>query len=135
MGKKEVLKEATVLVVDDQASVRHLIEEFLRGDAYRVIGAENGQQALSLVETEDVDVVLLDMQMPGMDGIATLKAVRAKGFTGGVVLMTAHQEEELLDDLAEFGVHHILVKPFDIFELGRVLDASLRERPYEFCAC
>ncbi|HHW07122.1 MAG TPA: response regulator [Clostridia bacterium] len=135
MRKNPVLKEATILVVDDQASVRHLIAEFLRTDTRRVIAAESGHRALSLVETEEIDVVLLDVQMPGMDGLATLKALRARGFTGRVVLLTAHHEKEFLDHCAELGVHHTLVKPFDIFELKEVLHASLAEEPRKFCAC
>lgn len=135
MSKNQVLREATILVVDDQASVRHLLAEFLRRDTRRVIVAETGLRALSLVETEAVDLVLLDMQMPGMDGLSTLKALRDQGFTGRVVLMTAHHEQEILDNLAELGVHHTLVKPFDIFELEKVLQASLTGESCEFCAC
>lgn len=136
MPKNQVVKEATILIVDDQASVRHLIAEFLRTEVNRVIVAESGRRALELVETEKIDLILLDLQMPGMDGLATLKALRDKGFSGKVVIMSAFNEREIVGDIKGLGVSQVLVKPFDIYELKEVLYSSLTERfPKIYCLC
>lgn len=131
-----MVKEATILVVDDQASVRHLVAEFLRTEISHVIVAESGQRALDLVETEKIDLILLDLQMPGMDGLATLRALREKGFNGKVVLMSACTDSEIADHIKGLGVNHTLVKPFDIYELKEVLYSSLTEKhPKISCLC
>lgn len=136
MPKNQVVKEATILIVDDQASVRHLVAEFLRTEISHVIVAESGQRALDLVETEKIDLILLDLQMPGMDGLATLKALRDKGFSGKVVIMSAFNEREIVGDIKGLGVSQVLVKPFDIYELKEVLYSSLTERfPKIYCLC
>lgn len=131
-----MVKEATILVVDDQASVRHLVAEFLRTEISHVIVAESGQRALDLVETEKIDLILLDLQMPGMDGLATLKALRDKGYRGKIVLMSACNESEIVDNVKDLGVNYTLVKPFDIYELKEVLYSSLTEKcPRLYCLC
>ncbi|HHY60476.1 MAG TPA: response regulator, partial [Clostridia bacterium] len=124
-----------ILLAEDNPLNQKIVAQMLHNYGFYCHVVNNGLECLEALHREPFDVVLLDMQMPGMDGLSTLKALRDQGFTGRVVLMTAHHEQEILDNLAELGVHHTLVKPFDIFELEKVLQASLTGESCEFCAC
>ena len=66
-------KEKSILIVDDESEVRRLLRDFFKKNGYRVLEAENGEKALELVRSESVSTVLLDIRMPGMDGIAVLE--------------------------------------------------------------
>ena len=108
----------TVLAVDDQPTNLRLLDAVLTPRGHRVITTSSGAEALSLLETEDVDVVLLDILMPGMDGHEVCRRIRATPATEflPVVMITASGSEQRLIAL-ESGADDFVTKPFDQSEL------------------
>ncbi|MBF8376589.1 response regulator [Alicyclobacillus mali] len=117
-----------VLVVDDQFGIRVLLHEVLQREGYEVFQASNGPSALSIVEREQPDLVLLDMKIPGMDGLEILRNVRKLGVDAKVIMMTAYGELDLIHEAMEMGAVAHFTKPFDIDELRRVVREHLEAR-------
>lgn len=107
-----------VLVVDDQAPNRRLLDAVLTPRGYRVLAAESGEEALQVLQTDHPDVVLLDILMPGMDGYEVCRRIRADPATAvlPVVMITASGQQEKLV-ATEAGADDFLTKPFDQAEL------------------
>ncbi|RIV17536.1 response regulator [Alicyclobacillaceae bacterium I2511] len=106
----------TILVVDDQFGIRILLQEVLTQEGYQVLLAPNGQEALAAVR-----VVLLDMKIPGMDGIEILRAMRKIVPDVRVVMMTAYGELDLIEEAKALGALAHFTKPFDIDELRQAI--------------
>ncbi len=109
--------DESVLVIDDEPLVCDLFVQFLSLRGYRALGAKDGQSALRIVEETPPDVILLDMIMPGLPGIEVLRALREKGYPGGIIIMTGSQNEELLRKAWDLGPQEILMKPVDLDRL------------------
>lgn len=110
---------ARVLVVDDVEANRELLAENLEGAGYRILRAASGEEALGILEREDLDLVLLDVMMPGLDGYAVCERIKANDRTRflPVVMITALGErEDKMRGLAA-GADDFLSKPFDRVEL------------------
>jgi len=114
-----------VLVVDDQFGIRVLLQEVLTQEGYNVFLAPNGQTALEIVRTEEPDLILLDMKIPGMDGLEILHNIRKMEFQTKVIMMTAYGELDLIQEAMEMGALSHFTKPFDIDELRQVVKANL----------
>lgn len=106
-----------VLIVDDQPGIRMLLEEVLKKEHYKTRSAENGREALLEVKREQPDCVLLDMKMPGLDGIEVLRQLKAEWPAVPVMMMTAYGELELIEEAMDLGAERYFTKPFDIFEV------------------
>ena len=106
-----------ILVVDDQFGVRRLLCETFREDHHEVEMATNGAEALQLLMTFQPDLILMDMKMPGMNGIETLGKVRELGCHVDVIMMTAYGENHNIEQEKKLGILHYMGKPFDLFEL------------------
>jgi DNA-binding NtrC family response regulator len=100
-----------VLVVDDEAPFRLLMETRLAVSGYRVECAENGETALARLDTHPVDVVLLDLRMPGLGGIETLRRIRGAGFPCEVVVLTGQPDYDDCVEAMRLGAFHYLRKP------------------------
>ncbi|PRO65743.1 response regulator [Alkalicoccus urumqiensis] len=103
-----------LLVVDDQFGIRVLLKEVFEKDGYETYEAANGQKALQILESEHPDLVLLDMKIPGMDGIEILREMRQREMKTDVFLMTAYGEMELIKEAKSLGAVTHFAKPFDI---------------------
>ena len=105
----------TILVVDDDDAIRMLIEMEFTEEGYRVLTASNAQDALKMVETEDLDLVILDIRMPGMDGLEALP--RMLGLKEGlkVILNTAYSQYQ--DSFMSWAADAYVVKSSDLTEL------------------
>jgi len=108
-----------VLVVDDQYGIRALLQEVLSRDGYQVYLAASGNDALSIVADEHPDLVLLDMKIPGMDGIEILTNIRKTDPFLKVAMMTAYGELDLIKEAGALSALGHFVKPFDIDEVRR----------------
>jgi two-component system response regulator (stage 0 sporulation protein F) len=106
-----------VLVVDDQFGIRILLQEVLAQDHYTVLLAANGMEALTMIKAENPDLVLLDMKIPGMDGIEILTNIRKFDVNIKVVMMTAYGELDLVKEADALHAIGHFTKPFDINEL------------------
>ena len=117
-----------ILVVDDQYGIRVLLCEILQKDGYQMFEAANGVQALKIVKEEELDLVLLDMKIPGMDGIEILKRIKEDKPEIGVIMMTAYGELNLINEAINLGAITHFAKPFDIDDIREVIRKSLEEQ-------
>ncbi len=115
----------TILVVDDQLSVCQLLQDFLQVQGFRVITTAGSQDALRQARQENPDLILLDIQMPGMDGYEFLRTIRQERQTP-VILTTAREEEADVVLGLELGADDCLFKPIRMRELLARINAILR---------
>lgn len=118
-------KRNSLLVVDDDPVIQSLVREFLTLRGYRVRVAEDGKEALALVEQERPHLIILDLMMPGMDGIEVLRALRARDFKGGVVMLTSSQDEHVLQQTLDLGAVDVVGKPVELERLELVVQVGL----------
>ncbi|MHC1724505.1 MAG: response regulator [Syntrophobacteraceae bacterium] len=100
-----------ILVVDDEFSVRESLLVWLKKSGYRVAGAGSGKEALAMLDQAPFDIVLLDIKMPGMDGIEVLRLIKANYPRTMVVMMTAYASIESAVDAMKAGAGDYLMKP------------------------
>jgi CheY-like chemotaxis protein len=113
-------RSLSVLVVDDEPAIREVVSGYLRGDGHRVITAENGPEAIEHVMAHDIDVVITDRAMPGMDGLELAGAVRCVDSAKSIILLTGFfMEPEEQPDTIDF----VLYKPLVPAELRTTLRA------------
>jgi len=115
----------TILVVDDKASLRKMVKDYLTGQGFRVVTASNGQEALFVAREEKPDLVLLDIMMPGMDGYEFIRVFSREGETP-IILLTAKLEESDKVLGLELGADDYITKPFGMRELLARIRAVLR---------
>lgn len=107
----------SLLIVDDQTGIRLLLDEVFRKEGFITKLASNGLEALQAMEETLPGCVLLDMKMPGLNGIEVLRRIKTKWPAVPVIMMTAYGEIELTEDALEIGAVRYFTKPFDIFEV------------------
>ncbi len=117
--------KTTVLVVDDKASVRTVVRDYLEEEDFRVVTAGNGRDALYVARHEKPDLILLDIMMPEMGGYDFLRAYR-KECSSPVILLTARMEESDKVLGLELGADDYITKPFGMRELVARIRAVLR---------
>ncbi|MGM8211650.1 response regulator transcription factor [Virgibacillus sp. W0430] len=118
-------ENATVLIVDDEDRIRRLLRMYLEREEFSVEEADNGTDALHMALTNDYDVILLDIMMPGMDGIEVCQALRQEKSTP-VIMLTAKGEESNRVQGFEVGTDDYIVKPFSPREVVLRVKAVLR---------
>ncbi|KOP71799.1 response regulator [Cytobacillus solani] len=106
-----------ILIVDDQFGIRILLNEVLQKEGYDTYQAANGIQALEIVSKHSPDLVLLDMKIPGMDGIEILKRMRVIDKEIRVIIMTAYGELDMIQEAKDLGALTHFAKPFDIDDI------------------
>lgn len=117
--------EYRVLVVDDEPKILSMVENYLAAEGYKVITAQDGTRALELFRREKLHAVILDVMMPGINGLDVCREIR-KESTVPLIMLTAKTEE--IDKLLglELGADDYITKPFSLKELGARLRAVLR---------
>jgi CheY-like chemotaxis protein len=112
-----------ILVVDDDAINRMVVRVLMERRHYRVAEAASGPEALDLVKDKTFDVVLMDLSMPGMDGLETTRRIRSIEAYGGVpvIALTAHTSRKDQAMCLEAGMNAVLRKPFDSEQVDRLL--------------
>ena len=111
----------SILVVDDDPLILDLLVQFLSLRGYQVRAAQNGREALALVRQESPHMILLDIVMPGMNGVEVLRELRAQEFAGSVVALTGAQSEEVLQEAWNLGLQEVISKPIDLDRLLMVV--------------
>ena len=112
---------ARILIVDDEPDAVELLREFLMGKNYEVSAAANGEEALRKVRAERPHMILLDVRMPGMNGLEVLRRVRQIDQEVGVIIVTAVNEEETGREALKLGAFDFIVKPINLEYLERSL--------------
>ncbi|MEJ2071472.1 MAG: response regulator [Syntrophobacterales bacterium] len=114
-----------ILVADDEMAIRLLYSEELKEEGYEVFTASNGREALEIVEKEPLDLVILDIKMPEMDGIEALRQIKEKKPNLPVLLSTAYGEYK--QDFATWASDDYLVKSSDLDDLKNAVKRYLKD--------
>ncbi|MCV4235867.1 response regulator [Virgibacillus sp. LDC1] len=115
-----------VLIVDDQNGIRILLVEVFSSEGYETFQAANGKVALEIVKMHAPDLVLLDMKIPGMDGLEILKHIKQMNPDIKVIMMTAYGELDMIKEATDLGALMHFTKPFDIDEMRQAVNMQLK---------
>ncbi|WP_342571036.1 response regulator transcription factor [Paenibacillus sp. FSL R5-0749] len=118
---------STILVVDDEPDIRDVIHVYLRNEGYKVIEAANGEEALNIINTTSVQLVILDVMMPIMDGIKACFKIREVSTTPIIMLSAKEEDIDKITGLTT-GADDYMVKPFNPLELLARVKAQLRRQ-------
>jgi len=125
MDKEEKSK---ILVVDDEPGMREFLEIMLSKEGYDVSTASNGEQAINRMNESEYDLAVVDIQMPGKNGIEVLKSVKDKGSDTIVIMITAFASHETAIDAMKLGAYDYITKPFKIDEIKLVISKALERK-------
>ncbi len=114
-----------ILVVDDEPQIRHVIRTALNANKYLVSEAGSGEEALESIQVDSPDLILLDINMPGMGGIAACRKLRASSDAAIIVLSVRNSERDKITGL-DAGADDYITKPFSVNELMARIRANLR---------
>jgi two-component system OmpR family response regulator len=114
-----------ILVVDDEPEVREVFLEFLTDRGYDIVPAGSGLEALVAFQTHKPDLVLLDVEMPGMDGVETLRRILALDPFVQVIMVTGNADPSITSALLAIGAVDYILKPFDLDGLDQAVSIQL----------
>jgi DNA-binding response OmpR family regulator len=117
----------SILIVDDEQSVREVLSEYFSEQGYAVDTAGDGEEALAVVRRSTPDLVLLDVRMPGIDGVETLRRMRGIAPAVSVIMVTANEDVGLARETLKLGALDYVAKPFDFVYLERAIMAGLAQ--------
>ncbi len=115
----------TILIADDETEIRELLRLYLEKDGYHVLEAADGQSALSLLEQEEIDMALLDIMMPKVDGYHVLKKLRESSNMPVMILSAKNQDSDKILGL-DLGADDYLAKPFNPMEALARINSNIR---------
>jgi two-component system, response regulator, stage 0 sporulation protein F len=119
-----------ILIVDDEQTVLEVLSEYFKTQGYTTRTASGGAEALAAVERERPDLVLLDVRMPGLDGVEVLRRLRQADQRLAVIMVTANEDLALAKETLKIGAFDYVAKPFDFQYLDRaVRDALVNVEP------
>ncbi len=123
---------ATILIIDDEQTLNHFVQEDLREAGYESLGALTGQEGLALIRRQEVDLVLLDQQLPDMHGLDVLKAIREEEPDIPVIIVTGHGAIDCAVQAMKLGAYDYMKKPYNLDTLlmivAKALEASAMRR-------
>ncbi len=115
-----------VVIAEDEAIIRLDLKEILQDQGYDVVGETGrGDEAVELVRTHRPDLVILDVKMPGSDGLEAARAIQEMQMKVAVLILTAFSQRDLIDEARDAGVAAYLVKPFQRIELIPAIDQAM----------
>ena len=123
-----VVVEGVVLVVDDDPAIRDLLKDAISKEGYRVVAVESGEKALEEVDKRRFDLIFLDLVMPGMNGVETLSAIKAKDKKAVVVIITGYGDDPMALEAISKGPLFLMRKPFRVEDVAEVLNVVVRSR-------
>jgi len=124
------MTQRRILVVDDDPRLLHIVQMYLSIEEFDVITAPNGEEGLRQVEASKPDLVILDIMMPGMDGIEMCRRIRTNPETSTipVLMFSALSGDEDVERARHAGANHLITKPFNLVGLGSVVKSFF---PYD----
>jgi len=125
------MPQTKILLVDDEVEFASALAERLELRSYDVKTANNALEALAVIHTHVPDVIILDLKIPGMDGIETLKTIKKIDPTIEVIMLTGHGDVQSVAEGMKSGVFEYIMKPVDIGELTVKIDNAMRKRTKE----
>lgn len=115
-----------ILVVDDEIDICDFVKNFFQERGYSVLTAMNGEDALKIQKDEKPELVLLDIKMNGMDGIATLKHIKESDKNQKVIMITALEEQDKMDEACRLGACDYITKPLILDYLEQAVEKNLK---------
>ncbi len=123
------MPKGNILVIDDQFAIRELVARTLELDGFQVSRASNGEEGLSAVESCSYDLIILDVMMPVMDGLAFLRKLREKSDSTPTIVLSAAGTKKQESDLIAAGADKILAKPVATKVIRSAIDLMLGPAP------
>src|SRR5512135_3146240 len=120
-------RKISILIVDDEESVRDSLFNWFIEDGYRVECAENAKKALSILESDSYDIILADIKMPGMDGLEMLKRIKALKKETIIIVMTAFATVDTAVQALKDGAYDYVTKPFDPDDLSHLIRNAAKQ--------
>lgn len=121
------MKKYVFLIVDDIVMNRVLLKELLFDTAKEIKEAKNGLEAIDIIQTHDIDIVLMDIEMPKMNGLETTRFIRKKLphplSKLPVIALTAHNPNDFFEDFSNAGFDYLLTKPYSFEKINEAIDA------------
>jgi len=118
MTQKPVCK---ILTVDDQMGIDSFFYEFFTARSYEVFNAQSGKEAIAIAKKEKPRIILLDINMRGMDGIETLKAIREFDKDAAIIMVTGVKDDDIVKQALDFGANDYITKPLSLEYLEKVV--------------
>jgi len=119
--------KAKLLIVDDEDTLRMLVRTELEENGYAVDDAEDGEKALEKIQADSYDLVILDIAMPGLNGLKVLQKIRETNNAVKVIMLTGVDELKIARDSLQLGASDFLTKPYDIKTLLACINRVLNE--------
>lgn len=119
--------DAKVLLVDDEEDFLQSLSQRLETRGLKVTGATRGEEAVDIVDQQDFDAIVLDLAMPGMDGLETLKKIREKHPEAEIIMLTGHASIKSSVEAMKLGAEDYLEKPFEINELMEKINEAKKK--------
>lgn len=120
-------EKISILIVDDEESVRDSLYNWFIEDGYQVECAENAKQALSIIESKDFDIILADIKMPGMDGLEMHRRIKSLNKNSIVIIMTAFASVDTAVQALKDGAYDYITKPFDPDDLSHLIRNATKQ--------
>src|SRR5437667_4452147 len=120
--------KARILVVDDEVQVVHIFQDLLTQQGYLVESSDNGDDAILKVTTGKFDLVLTDINLPGVDGLEVIRAAKAADKDTCVILITGYASTTTAIDALRQGAYDYITKPFDLWETAKAIERGLESR-------
>jgi two-component system, NtrC family, nitrogen regulation response regulator NtrX len=117
----------TILIVDDEAGIRESLSSVLREDGYRVETVASGEECLTHIQNKSVDLILLDVWLPGIDGMETLRRLREAEYCPMVVMISGHANIEAAVRSTKLGAFDFVEKPLSLEKIGLVIKNALEQ--------
>jgi DNA-binding NtrC family response regulator len=122
------MKGAKILLVDDEVVFTQNVSRLLTSRGYRVAAVNSGEDAIAMLEKEDFDVVVLDLKMPGLDGIATLREIKKLPRFTETLILTGHGSIDTALEAVKIGAYDYLSKPCEIEELLAKIEGAFEKK-------
>jgi DNA-binding NtrC family response regulator len=117
-----------ILIIDDERPIRETLEMFLREKGYDVTASESGEAGLELIRKDQPDMVILDIRLPGIDGIEVLRILKQVSPRSMVILITAYHDKRVYDQAESLGACGYLLKPIDVAEFELTINNALQSQ-------
>jgi len=116
-----------LLIVDDEKGITEALQSFFKNRGFAAKTANSGEEALEIVKKEKPDIVFLDIRMRGMSGLDALEKIKKIDKNIKVIMLTIHEEKEIVDKAKEMGADEYITKPFRVDYLEQVVIKKIQE--------
>ena len=125
-----MIEGSKVLLVDDNVEIINILTDFLTLNGCKIYKASTGKEALEVLSKADLEIVILDVKLPDVNGISLIDSIKIKNPTIGIIMITGYHDPNLIVEAMKKGASDFLIKPFEFDKLILVLMRVVRERGF-----